>query len=288
LINEPDADGMSPLTWASRRGDYAAVEIHRRHGADISIASHSSATALYYLGASLSLGGPALVRALLKADNLVNARTFRGETPFHIGVMYHDGPLNFIASLVSYSADMEARDYRGISILDPAIQSDHVKSVAYLLNQGVLLDRLGSDNITGLSVAIIYNSYSVLKLLTDRGADSSIVSKEQKTLPQLAAAYAGCETLSLLTGYGLDVDRDGKDLAGHTAEDVFTKRNDKGEALILRSEALFDSLGTSSIIFADVDPKGLTVMAELLQVQHEESPTSEECFDAAEAFSAQA
>jgi len=202
--------------------------------------------------------------------------------------MYYDNPENFILLLVSYSADINARDCRGISVLDLAIQSDHVKSVAFLLEQGVLLDRLGSNNITGLSVAIIYNSYSVLKLLMDRGADSSVVLREQKTLLHLAAAYANSKMLDILIGYGLDVDRDAKDVTGYTAEDIFARRSDKDAALIVSFEGLLESLGSGSIIFGKMDPNDVTIMPDLLQMKYEDSLTSKEFFDADKAFLSQA
>ena len=286
-INDVDADGITALTWAARRGDYTSVETLLRHGADVSIATHTGATALYYAGASPSLDAPKVIRALLKAGAPVNACTFRQETPLHIGVMYHDDPKNFISPLVGYGADVNARDCRGISVLDLAIQSDHEKSVSYLLDQGVLLDRLGSDNITGLSVAIIYNSHRVLKLLMDRGADSSVLSKEQKTVLHLAAAYADSKTLDTLTIYGLDVERDALDSAGDTAEDIFDRRSDKDEALSFSFERLLESLGSGSIVYGELDPNDVAVMTDLL-TKHEESPTSDEFFDAKEVFSTHA
>ncbi|MCJ1311186.1 hypothetical protein MMC25_004857 [Agyrium rufum] len=281
-IDDVDADGISPLIWAARRGDYAAVETLLSHGANVSIASHTGATALYYAGASPSPDAPAVIRALLKASAPVNDYTFRIEFPLHIGVIYHDDPKNFILPLVNYGADINARDCRGISVLDLAIQSDHVNSVAFLLDQGVLLDRLGGDNITGLSVTIIYNSWNVLKLLMDRSADSSVVSKEQKTLLHLAAAYADSRTLDRLITYGLDVDREAKDSAGLTAEDIFARRSDKDGALIISFEGLLESLGSGSIVFGALDPKGLTIITDIFQPTPNDSPTSEGYFDAKE------
>jgi uncharacterized protein len=284
-INCVDSEGVSPLIWAARRGDDVAVDTLIRHGADVSLAQHTGATAFYYASISPSPGAAAVVRSLLEAGAPVNARSVRGETPLHLAVIYKDDPKNFIAPLLEYGADVNACDVKGISILDAAIQSDHANSVAFLLEVGVTLDKRSEDHVPGLSAAVIHNSHKVLKLLMERGADSSIVSTGNKTLLHQAAAYADNETLEILTEYSLDIGRDTKDSSGLTAKEVFDRRDDKEIIMIKTFEHLLENLGSQSIIFGYLDEKDVTAMGGRPQLQDMEEPVDDMFFDAKEDWS---
>ena len=282
-INSVDAEGTTPLIWAARRGDIAVVDKLIRYGADVTIASNIGATALYYAALAQSSEAPATIRSLLRAGAPVDARNFRLQTPLMMCVHYHDDPENFIRPLIENDppADVNACERRGISVIDGAVLTDHVRNVAYLLEVGAILDRPDQDKLTGVYAAVVYNSHKVLKLLMERGADVSTVSKDDKTLLHLASANADCETLDILTAYGLDIDREAQDSSGYTAEEIFANREDKDNALMESFDRFLESLGSGSIVFAEIEEKEAIMNRDMLGGRDCDSPF-EDYVDAAE------
>lgn len=63
MIDYVDADGATPLVWAAQRGDSVMVDALIRYGAEVSTASHSGATALYYAGDSTRPGALACLQS---------------------------------------------------------------------------------------------------------------------------------------------------------------------------------------------------------------------------------
>lgn len=270
-INTVDADGYTPLTWASRRGDKATVVTLLEHGADATIPTNSGATALYYAGLTKNSDGPAIIRALLKAGADPNAANFRGQTPLVVCTHHHDEPEEYLAPLVSYGADVNACDRQGATILDGAILTDHVDNAAFLMEAGAIIDSQNGSKTVGVYAAVMCNSHRVLRLLLNSGADAGGTSKDQKTLLHLAAANGDCETFDTLAAYGLDIDREARDSSGETAEEIFDKREGKEQDLIDGFERLLESLGSGSVVFGDLDGKELKMRKELLEVRHSDS-----------------
>ena len=282
-INSVDAEGTTPLIWAARRGDVAVVDKLIRYGADVTIASNIGATALYYAALAQSSEAPAAIISLLRAGASVDARNFRQQTPLMMCVHYHDDPENFIRPLIEIDppADVNACERRGISVIDGAVLTDHVRNVAYLLEVGAILDRPDQDKLTGVYAAVVYNSHKVLKFLMERGADTSTLTKDDQTLLHLAAANADCETLDILTAYGLDLDREAQDSSGYTAEEIFANREDKDNALMESFDRFLESLGSGSIVFAEIEEKEAIMNREMLGGRDCDSPF-EDYVDAAE------
>ena len=106
----------------------------------------------------------------------------------------------------------------------------------------------------------------------ERGADASTVSKDDKTLLHMAAANADCETLDLLTAYGLGIDREAQESSGHTAEETFANREDKDIALIESFDCFHESLGSGSIVSAEIEEKEAIINTEMLGGRNYDSP----------------
>lgn len=92
-------------------------------------------------------------------------------------VHHHDDPENFMRPLIEHDppADVNACERRGISVINGAVLTDHVRNVEHLLEAGAILDKPDQVKLTGVCAAVVYICHKVLKLLMERGADASTV-----------------------------------------------------------------------------------------------------------------
>jgi ankyrin repeat protein len=89
-VNEKDAEmGATPLMWASTHGQYDAIEILLKHGADINQPDNYGQTPLH--GASYSKMGSCYdcVELLVEKGADLSAKNSYGQTPYDVAVKYN-------------------------------------------------------------------------------------------------------------------------------------------------------------------------------------------------------
>ena len=106
-VDIPDADGKTPLIWASLRGDVSAVEHLLKARADLNLSSVNGMTAL--LAASRS-GSIECLRLLLAAGADPVPITNDRWNVLHYTACYHDQDEN-IEALILAGAIVDGRDF---------------------------------------------------------------------------------------------------------------------------------------------------------------------------------
>lgn len=111
-INALDPDGWTPLSYAIRRGNRAAVRRLLESGADMSI-EHNGFT---LLSMAVAQGDEAIVRTILK------------DIPHHreLCLAASTGRANIVQLLLDHGADINEEDYYGRTPLDRARKEGHV------------------------------------------------------------------------------------------------------------------------------------------------------------------
>ena len=98
------------------------------------------------------------------------------------------------------------------------------------------------------------------------------VSKDARTILHTATANADFETLDILTTHERGIDRDVQESSGHTAEETSANREDKAIALMESFDCFHESLGSESIVFAEIEQKGVIINREMLGGRDYDSP----------------
>ena len=171
--NARDAFALSPLHWACRAPDALGTASDLiAAGADVSAASETGETPLFYAVRAQSDG---MVRLLLARHAAVNVRNGRGETPLMV-VTDFDPPA-LVSHLLDAGADANIR-YRQTSegdgpegVLSSAIDSGSVAAVKLLLAKGADPNFPGSTGSTPLVRAVDSDSKEMVALLLNAGAD---------------------------------------------------------------------------------------------------------------------
>jgi uncharacterized protein len=130
-VNATEADGTTPLHWASYRDDVESAALLIRAGAKVNAATDLGVTPLW--NASLN-GSEAMVRALLEAGANPNAALLAGETP--VMVASRSGKPIVVEQLIAKGANVNAHGARGQTALMWAVAQKHPEVVKVLLAHG--------------------------------------------------------------------------------------------------------------------------------------------------------
>lgn len=112
----------------------------------------------------------------------VNSGQYTAFSALHFAVQSCNFDLFLL--LVSAGAEMKSCLAAGVSCLHLAAQSNNVKTVHYLLSQGVLpVDWLDNNGCTPLHWACLEGSYEVVKYLLAEKANANAVTLEARSTP---------------------------------------------------------------------------------------------------------
>ena len=132
-VNEPNAEGFTPLGLAAFFGHADAVRVLLEHGAAVDQADRSrfGNTAL---DAAVAANHADVVRALLAAGASVNVRDAAHYTPLHKAAA--NGNVDIVRMLLDHGADVAATRNGGITPLADAATKGHVDVVDLLRSHG--------------------------------------------------------------------------------------------------------------------------------------------------------
>jgi serine/threonine-protein phosphatase 6 regulatory ankyrin repeat subunit B len=118
-IEVVDGKGMSPLVWASLRGNLKSVSLLLEKGANVNCQNRAGWTPLIQASAH---GHLAVVRVLLESGADVNKATIHDESAlmFTAG----EGYLDIVELLIANGADVSARDSDKLTALQYAMRND--------------------------------------------------------------------------------------------------------------------------------------------------------------------
>ncbi len=127
-VDAAEADGTTPLHWASYRDDVESADLLIRAGAKVNATNDLGATPLWTASQN---GSAAMVRRLLEAGADPNRALLLGETP--VMVAARSGAPDVVEQLLVKGADLNARAARGQTALMWAVAQQHAEVVKVLL-----------------------------------------------------------------------------------------------------------------------------------------------------------
>ena len=213
-VDLADDSGKTTLHWASRAGDWEAVEQLLHCGADPNKADNAGSSSLHWSVYEDSRCLELLLRA--KAD--VDLKNVNDHTALHVLSAYGWDPAS-LDLLVRFGANIEAADCVGFTPLQLAIQEDNHLMVSGLLERSANINARNVRGLTCLFRAISFNSHNSLRILLDNpGLLYNVKYDDRWTLLHYAAIYADIESLDILMSGGLSqLDTVEKDVGGWTA-----------------------------------------------------------------------
>jgi ankyrin repeat protein len=140
-VNASDTHGTTPLMNAAMSGNLEAVKLLLAKGANVNTVSgppyepvKNGTIALgQFTALSLAATGPAdVVKALIDAGADVNVKEFRGMTPLMFAAVTDHGDLETLKTLIGRGADLAAKSVDGETALDWALKSGSTPVVAAL------------------------------------------------------------------------------------------------------------------------------------------------------------
>ena len=220
LINNADAQGRTPLCWATIRDDLPKINVLLRFDANPNIPDNQGNCALHFARS------PNVCKSLLKykADVYVRNRLY-SRTPLH-GFCKRSGPADMIDLLVEAGLEVDCRDADGETPLLNAIFRRFSTAAQRLIELGANVKAANySSQEAAIHFAVTFDHHEILPLLLEKGADYTAVNVRGRNIGHMAARTAGEKTISILAESRLwDLDLSLKDEYGKTAMDYLLNR----------------------------------------------------------------
>ncbi|EKG17698.1 hypothetical protein MPH_05147 [Macrophomina phaseolina MS6] len=200
-VDVRDIDGWTPLHWAARRGDHAALCTLMAHGADAFLSTESVGLTSLHLAA--------LSNSVTCVQTLLQHR--RGNRVL----------------------DLEVQDYYGSGPLRVTSAHNCAAAAACLMRHGADMNQEDRVGETPLLSAVYNNSHEIITLLLKAGADFTRATTWGNGILHFAANESDAETLALLTKArmrGLDVEARNSD--GFTATELAEARDNPPDGFI--------------------------------------------------------
>lgn len=227
MIDEVDADGRTPLSWAAARGDSKSVEALLRHGASPDTPDRIGQGPLRQ---AMKAHDSSCTKLLLAYGAKIEQRDNWKQTPLQ-SAMYYPEALSFAITLLEAGAQVNVSDNQGHSPLMEAVSENQAAAVKALLDHGADTDRPNDAGVTPLQLGVRRNSHDAIAALLQSDVNHAARDKRKRTVLHWAAECADLETLSLLRHehlHGLNADDQCEN--GLTAIDIAEKRRDQETA----------------------------------------------------------
>lgn len=198
-INAQDAGGRTPLMWATRRGDLAAIKILLAYGADPNLRDRSLVSPLHKAVADAD---DESVLLLLQAGALVSATDDYGAQPMHNLVFCPRYRPVTIRALMRHGAEIEARDSVGrtpLSWLNGYRREAAYENAAMLVACGANVNAIDGCGDTPANDAVIWDDIGMLRTLVVLGAKLDVIGTCGCSIITHAARFSSIAIWQLLT-----------------------------------------------------------------------------------------
>ena len=187
IVNATDSFRKSPLLYASRRGDFQAVEWLINNGADVNKSDSMRRSPLHMAARSRS---KAIINLLLEKKADPSAANFLNELPAHYAC-YEKNSSELVEPLIAAKSDVNLPSKYGRTMLDIAVQSDHPVLVKYLIESGAKTE--GSKPIdwesTPLGRAILCKTHRALRALLEKRVKTDSVDADEENILHFLARH---------------------------------------------------------------------------------------------------
>ncbi|MCJ1261129.1 hypothetical protein MMC22_000993 [Lobaria immixta] len=220
-IDQEDADGRTPLSWAAARGDNKAVETLLRHGASPNVPDRIGQGPLRQ---SIKAHDASCTKLLLAYGANVDHTDNWKQTALQSALYYTD-PVSFLIPLLAAGSKVNTRDSRGNTPLIEACIGNHPDAVRLLLDHGAEVNCANDTGVTPLHQCVRFNSHEALGIILNTDVQHSPRDRCGFTVLHWAAEWADIRTLGLLRQARLrGVHVEDKRADGLTAIDVAEQR----------------------------------------------------------------
>ena len=202
VIDACDVDGRTALFWAARHGNYNAMLLLLKHGADAHKATNNGYRPL---DATVYARNQPCTRLLLEYMASANYIDPLDLSPLH-SASHRGLDLDIIGKLINLGCDIDAIDGHGYTPFMHSVQENHYTLCQYILSQRPNPKIVNNDGESILHIAVCANSHQSLQLLLPQ-TDFCLKTKTGETLFHYAAQYADAKTLEILIAsnlYGID------------------------------------------------------------------------------------
>lgn len=173
ILNDRDADGMTPLNLAAINGNYDIVKELLKRNADIHIGDFDNSQPIHLAAIS---GNVQIAELLMASGADVDEQDNNGATPliFAAGRRH----LDMVKYLIESGADVNVRNARSMTALYYAGTPD---IAAVILDSGADINVRSNDGTTPLFVAVWRGRTEYIRYLLERGADPNIANNTGTT-----------------------------------------------------------------------------------------------------------
>lgn len=242
-VNQPDADGTTPIEWAVYGDDLATTRLLLRAGANTNAANRYGVTPLSLAATNRNA---AMAKALLDAGADANARLPGGSTMLMTAA--RTGNPEIVRLLIEHGADVNAKgEPYGETALVWAVEENHPQAAQVLIAHGADVnartnalerakDRFGLEGVltilphgswTPLMYAARQGSLEAARTLVDSGANPNLTDPDDTTALVIAIINGHYDTAAMLTEKGADPNI--TDMAGMGALYAAVDMNTLGE-----------------------------------------------------------
>lgn len=168
-INEKDADGKTPLHWASINDHLWLAKMLLDKGANIDILDKNGYTCLHFACMHL-FSKTGIADHLVSRGASINIRAVHdGSTPLYWASYY--GNSEVVQTLISKGAALNLQDDNGVTPLSQAVSSSNIEVVKILLNNYADVNIADKEGNTPLHIAINKNLKQVARFILDKNPD---------------------------------------------------------------------------------------------------------------------
>ena len=251
-VHATDTQGRTALDWATARAQLSDMRLLIKHNSNVNTMDVRGRTTILH---AVDSHNNEAVRILLEAGADPNPKVPEGlfrSSPLKAASF--GGLAEMVKLLLEFDADIDAYSPEGQTALHAAVISQNVECADILLEAGASLEDVARNGGTPLTLAIIHNSHSVLKLFVDRRYEhvTTVLIKRPQVLAVIAE-HADTETMSIIASsmpLKLSLDPGGDEFV--TGREILRQRSGYDEKLGHAFEELLSSIAMAMEEFVTI------------------------------------
>ena len=173
ILNDRNADGMTPLNLAAINGNYEIVQELMNRNADIHIGDLDNSQPIHLAAIS---GNVQIAELLLASGADINEQDDNGSTPVSFAAGRRH--IEMVRYLLEKGADVNIRNTQGMT---PLFLAGIPEIAALILDNGADVNARSNDGTTPLFAAVWRGRTELVRHLLERGADPNLANDAGRT-----------------------------------------------------------------------------------------------------------